>query len=307
MDREILHVCMTMDVERIEAFSPTGGPPDWAFAARSVQSYCNVLAGRGMSATLFVVPDTAVEQGALLRQIAEDTGTELGLHMHPQCWKDHHLRVVDYDYFGGYSGAGQLEILSEALVQVEDLLGDRPRAFRAGNFSANDETFRILGELGFTHGSVSQPGRSAPQYRACWADADPDVHFAHDAFRLVAGDLDFVEVPLTSDRERTDHWTGVGDVRVEGATPVEIAKAVRQEVGRQVGNDVPVKHVCLLTHNFVNYWSDQAEERGRLGVLTEALDLIDEIADDLGLAVRGSTIGDVRDAFLAARGQVKGV
>ena len=307
MESEILHVCMTMDVERIEAYSPMGGPPDWAFAARSVQAYCEVLARRGMSATLFVVPDTALEQGALLAQVAEGTGAELGLHMHPQCWKDHYLDAEAHDYFGGYSGPDQLEMLEEALALVEGVFGYRPRAFRGGNFSANDETFRILQQAGFTHGSVSQPGRSAPRFRACWADADPDVHFAHEAFRLIAGDLEFVEVPLTSDRERTDHWTGVGDVRIEGAKPIEIAKAVRQEVGRQVGDDVPVKHVCLLTHNFVNYWSEDPKEKGRVAVLNRALDLVDEIAEDLGLQVRGSTIGDVREAFLAVKGQVKDV
>jgi len=296
---------MTMDVERIAECSPTGGPPDWAFSARSVRSYCQVLAERGISATLFVVPDTAVEQGLLLRQIAEDTGTELGLHMHPQCWRDHYQNAQAHDYLGGYSGAEQFEILSEALKEVGNALGKQPRAFRGGNFSANDETFRVLTDLGFTHGSVSQPGRSVPKYRACWKDAEPDVHQAHNAFRLSAGDLDFVEVPLTSDRERSEHWTGVGDVRLEGATAEEIAKAVRQEVGRQVGDGMPVKHVCLLTHNTVNYWSDDQSEKGRLGVLNLALDRIDEIADDLGLEVVGTTVADVREAFLATTGQMK--
>jgi hypothetical protein len=291
-----------MDVERIGDYSPTGGPPDWAFAARSVRGYCDALSRRGMSPTLFVVPDTALEQGVLLRQLAEKTGAELGLHMHPQCWKDHYLNPDGHGYLGAYRGADQYEILSEALEQIGDCLGDRPQAFRGGNFSANDETFRTLTELGFTHGSVSQPGRSVARYQACWKDADPDVHLGHEAFRLIPGRLDFVEVPLTSDRERTDHWTGVGDVRVEGATAVEIAKAVRQEVGRQVGDDAPIKHVCLLTHNTVNYWSEDLSEKGRVGVLMQALDYLDEIADDLGLEIRGTTIANVREAFLAARG-----
>ena len=140
------------------------------------------------------------------------------------------------------------------------------------------------------------------RYQACWQDADPDVHFAHEAFRLIPGDLDFVEVPLTSDRERTEHWTGVGDVRIESASATEIAKAVRQEVGRQVGDDAPIKHVCLFTHNTVNYWSDDMSEKGRLAVLLQALVCLDEIAEDLGLEIRGTTIANVREAFLAAKG-----
>jgi peptidoglycan/xylan/chitin deacetylase (PgdA/CDA1 family) len=302
MEREPLYVCMTMDVERIRDFSPTGGPPDWAFAARSVRAYCDALAGRGMSATLFVVPDTALEQGVLLQQLAEETGAELALHMHPQCWKDHYLNPDAHGYWGAYTGSDQQAMLLEALGQIGDCLGDRPRGFRGGNFSANDETFRILTELGFTHGSISQPGRSMTRYQACWQDADPDVHFAHEAFRLIPGDLDFVEVPLTSDRERTEHWTGVGDVRIESASATEIAKAVRQEVGRQVGDDAPIKHVCLFTHNTVNYWSDDMSEKGRLAVLLQALVCLDEIAEDLGLEIRGTTIANVREAFLAAKG-----
>lgn len=297
MGCEPLYVCMTMDVERLTEHSPTGGPTDWAFAARSVQSYCGLLTEYQLPATLFVVPDTAVEQGALLRKIAEETGSELGLHMHPQGWKDHYLNVEAHDYLGGYTAEEQHAILAEALTQVDQCLGERPRAFRGGNFSANDDTFRVLADLGFTHGSVSQPGRSVPRFKACWKDAELDVHFAHRAFRQLQGDLDFVEVPLTSDQMRTDHWTGVGDVRLEGATAEEIAKAVRQEVGRQVGDDVLVKHVCILTHNMVNYWSDDVNEKGRKGVLVETLRLIGEVAGDLGLEVKGATLQMVGDAY----------
>lgn len=306
MASELLYVCMTMDVERIREYSPTGGPPSWAFAARSVQNYCGVLAEHGLPATLFVVPDTAVEQGTLLQKIAEKTGAELGLHMHPQCWKDHHLREADYDYLGGYTAEEQYEILSDALLQVGECLGVRPRSFRGGNFSANDDTFRVLADLDFTHGSVSQPGRSAPRFKACWHNAHLDVHCAHGAFRHVPGDLNFVEVPLTSDQLRTDHWTGVGDVRIENASAQEIAKAVRQEIGRQVGDDVPIKHVCLLTHNFVNYWSEDENEKGRRGVLMETIRLIEEIATDLGLKVQGATTEMVRNAYMG-KVQVTGV
>lgn len=298
MGREPLYVCMTMDVERISPYSPTGGPPDWSFAARSVSNYCNALAQFALPPTLFVVPDTAIEQGELLRKIAGDTGAELGLHMHPQCWKDHYQDAAAHDYWGGYTAEEQHAMLSEAISQIGDSLGGPLRAFRGGNFSANDDTFRVLANLGFTHGSVSQPGRSVPRLRACWKDAPLDVHFAHKAFRLVPGNLDFVEVPLTSDQHVTDHWTGVGDVRIESATPEEIAKATRQEVGRQVGDDALVKHVCLLTHNFVNYWSDVEAEKGRKGVLVCALERIAEIAEDLGLEMQGATLQMVRDVYV---------
>lgn len=298
MSSKSLYVSMTMDVERIIEHSPLGGPPTWEFSERSVRNYCNLLAERGLPATLFVVPDTALIQGQVLLDVARETGSELGMHMHPQCWGNRYQDVEAYDHLGGYTGREQYEIISAGLKQISEGLGVLPRAFRGGNFSANDETFGVLTDLGFTHGSLSQPGRRVTRFKAVWKDACLDVHRANREFRGAIGDLDFVEVPLTSDQERTDHWTGVGDVRIEGATSKEIAKAVLQEVGRQVREGVPVKHVCLLTHNFVNYWSTEVEVKGRQGVLLEVIDRIKEISNELGLKMIGITVGGLREVFL---------
>lgn len=304
MAREPLYVCMTMDVERIVEFSPIGGPPTWEFGERAVRAYCGLLAEHGLPVTLFVVPDTATEQGEMLREVVEQTGSELGMHIHPEYWRDHYKNPKAHDCLGGYTGEEQRRILAEALEQTTEGLGVRPRAFRGGNFSANDATFGVLVDLGFTHGSVSQPGRAVSRVKAVWRDACPDVHRAHRAFRMVPGDLGFIEVPLTSDRERTDHWTGVGDVRFEGATPEQVAKAVRQEVTQQVKEKALLKHVCFLTHSYVNYWSSDESERGRRGVLKGSISKIRRIADELGLEVKGATIRDVREAFLVAERSV---
>ena len=297
---DTLHVCMTMDVERIAKHSPTGGPATWDSADRSARSYCELLADRGFPPTLFVVPDTATEQGELLQDLSDSTGAEMGLHFHPQCWGANYRDPASHEYLGGYTGEEQQRLLSGALDQAAAGLGQQPRAFRGGNFSANDETYEVLVDLGFTHGSVSQPGRAVTRFRAVWTDACPDVHRAHRAFRMSPGDLDFVEVPLTSDRSVTDHWTGVGDVRIESTTPAAVGKAVRNEVGRQVAEGTPLKHVCLFTHNTVNYWSSAVSEKGKQGVLNASLDEICEAADELGLAPIGSTLSDVREAFLRA-------
>ena len=287
-----------MDVERIKPLSPMGGPPDWDFAERSVRSYCEVLQSYGLKATLFIVPDTAEEQAELFKDLGGSGSVELGMHMHPQCWGDRYKRSEEHEYLGGYSGKDQHRILSGGLDQFESAIGVRPRAFRGGNFSANDETFRTLVDLGFTHGSVSQPGRTVTRYRAAWADAVWEVHRAHTAFRCAEGDLDFVEVPLTSDRTVTDHWTGIGDVRIEGATSEQILKAASQEVSRQIEGSVLIKHVCILTHNFVNYWSADADSEGRLDILKQSLDGFGQIAEKLGLELCGSTTADVREAYL---------
>jgi len=293
-----LHICMTMVVERIVALSPMGGPPDWDFAEHSVRSFCETLRVYGLRATLFIVPDTAEKQSELFRDLAESTGAELGMHMHPQCWKDNYLNSDDHEYLGGYSGEDQFQILSEGLSQWTEAIGFRPVSFRGGNFSANDETFGVLVDLGFTHGSVSQPGRVVSRYRASWSDAVWDVHRPHKAFRCAEGDLDFVEVPLTSDRLRTDHWTGVGDVRIENATAEQIGLAASQEVIRQTEEDRPLKHICILTHNFVNYWASDEGEENRLVILKQAILGFKELGERLDLQVVGSTTQDIRNTYL---------
>ena len=81
MEREPLYVCMTMDVERIRDFSPTGGPPDWASAARSVRAYCDALAGR-VSAELLRLSESEEAREKLGRELQAVTAplAELGAY-----------------------------------------------------------------------------------------------------------------------------------------------------------------------------------------------------------------------------------
>jgi hypothetical protein len=298
MDEKVLYVCFTMDVERIKSLSPTGGPPDWGFSERSVRSYCDILIKNGYPVTLFIVPDAATEQRSLFRALSKE-GHECGMHFHNQSWRDHWKTPESYDYLGGYTGDEQKALLSESLSQTADALSFAPLAFRPGNFSANDESFKAIVGAGFTHGSVSQPGRCAPRVKAVWSGAPLTVHRAHPSFRLIPGKLDFVEVPATSDQSRRDHWTGVGDIRFEDADADRIKKALRQEIGQQVSEKAPLNHVCLYTHNFVQYWPDSGgESRSRLGVLKETLAALPEIANDFGLSVKGATTSMVRQAFI---------
>jgi peptidoglycan/xylan/chitin deacetylase (PgdA/CDA1 family) len=198
-----LYVCFTMDVERIRSQSPPGGTPTWECGELCVRSYCDALLQRGYPATLFIVPDTAEKQARLFQQMRAD-GHECGLHIHPQGWGDNYKNPDAHDYLGGYSGEQQFEMLGRAKGQWANAIGVAPDAFRAGNFSANDETFRVLDALQFRSSSTSQPGRVVPGFRAVWAGATRIVHRAHRGFRLIEGDLDLVEVPATVDATRTE-------------------------------------------------------------------------------------------------------
>jgi hypothetical protein len=55
----------------------------------------------------------------------------------------------------------------------------------------------VLDELGFLGGSLSNPGRVLPEHCSVWAGAEPYPHRAHSGFRLIRGESDFVNVPVS--------------------------------------------------------------------------------------------------------------
>ena len=186
-------------------------------------------------------------------------------------------------------------------------MGYSPLAFRPGNFSANDETFAVIREVGFTHGSVSQPERSINGYKAVWKGASRNVHKAHSAFRLIEGDLDFVEVPVTVavEMDTAGNWTGTGDIRLEYTSLESLDAAVCNEIKRQTDEKASFKHLCFFTHNFVAYSDDTNDSRGKL--LADLAKKLPEIADKNGFAIKGATIRSVRNAFITNNSQSQGI
>ncbi len=194
---EKLDTNFTMDCERIEKFSPMGGPKTWEFSERAIEGFSEILSAKGLLATFFIVPETAHQHRDLFLDL-EKKGFELGMHLHPQSFDD--LRYEDY--VGGYSLEKQIEILREAINVWAEALGKIPKSFRPGSLSANDSTFKALYTVGFRQGSVSAPEREAPEARAVWRGAYPYAHHVHPDFRLVPGKLDVYEVPFTDDWDR---------------------------------------------------------------------------------------------------------
>lgn len=294
---EKLFVSFTMDAERIAGKCPTGGPPSWEFAEKSVRDYCGLLGSRGYPVTFFILPDTAEQQSSLFRDVARD-GHECAMHFHAQSWRDNYLSPDDWQYLGGYPPDVQEPILRDARDQWADAIGHMPAAFRPGNCSANDATYGILESLGFTCGSVSIPGRCKASFYAIWTDADRTVHRANHAFRMVAGDLDFVEVPITTDCRVTDHWSGTGDVRFETAEVPAIVAGATDHLQAQVDARSRIKHLCLFTHNSVCY--DPKEAENRANVLLGVMEQLPDIAAQFGLEPEGCTVSGMRTAFLSA-------
>ena len=211
----------------------------------------------------------------------EDWGAELGLHLHPQ----------DYgyaDYLGGYTLEEQKNMLEEACTLWSEALGKRPQSFRGGNFSANDATFPALAGCGFRQGSLSVPGRSFTRVKSNWAGGSMQPYHAHPANRLLAGALDFLEIPVTADWESV-MWGGLTklELRLEMVDARSHGFTIRKNVDRQLDAGVEHPYLLALTHNIFDY-SNPAEFRRQ--VLDGVLDEIDRYAGEKELQKTGFTL-----------------
>jgi hypothetical protein len=205
MDNPI-YVLITMDVEpALPADRPaaTTGPLSYADSERFIRAYAALAGERGWPVSFMIHPEVTHAHPGLLLDLERD-GACLGLHIHPWKFADGAYKA----HFGGLRPEEQYAIVSEAVAMWYGGMGKRPRYFRPGTFSANDATFRVLADLGFRGGSVSLPGRVYPDMNAVWAGAELDPHRGHAAFRHVAGDLDFVNVPLSVDVSRVENRDG---------------------------------------------------------------------------------------------------
>jgi hypothetical protein len=287
-----LYVAFTMDCERIAAESPPGGPESWALSERAIRGYCERLLDRGYRPTLFLVPECAARHADLLARLA-GRGVELGLHVHPQSLGDHRYGR----YLGEYSADEQREIVAQAADLLARATGLRPVSFRPGNFSASDDTYPLLYDLGFRQGSVSDPGRALPQFAALWEEACPDPHHVDPADRLRAGALPFLEVPLTTDPERRRPEGMPYELRLESGSFESWQRPVLERcLARQGRERVAFRALCALTHNCYAY--DRRDDP-RTETLEGMLDYLDDLARREDLVP--VTLAEAHERFRGAR------
>lgn len=244
-----LYIAFTMDGERIRAESPPGGPDTWELSEHALRGYAETLLVHGLPVTILPTPENAQRHASLHRELAAH-GAEIGLHLHPESFLDGR-----YDRpLGAYDAGTQREILSKAADMVAQAVGARPTSFRSGNFSASDETFGLLADLGFTASSCSLPGRDIEHWAARWLGTNRYPHRAHAANRLIAGGLPIVEIPVTSDPvERTPSGDG-RDLRIErGAFEVWHGPIVARTLDDIERSHPPVAGICVFTHNTFRY------------------------------------------------------
>ena len=237
------------------------GPTDYEASESSIRGFVSLCDDLGLAPTLFVHPQVGEQHRDLFLDL-RDSGVCLGLHLHPY--------KLNPDYradLGAYAAETQREILTEAIDRWEAVFDEHPRYVRPGVFSANDATYQVLDDIGFLGGSVSTPGRVKPDAAAVWAGAPVDPHRGHAAFRMLPGDLDFVDAPVTVDRSRpvTGGHLGQGgyeslyvsDIEAEALDPDASAydlAAVTRNTLERIERDSPSRPALVTnTHNNMAY------------------------------------------------------
>lgn len=271
LDRPRLFIAFTMDCHPATSKAAPEGPRSWEQSAAAIDGYWTHLARGGLAVTLFLTPRVAEFHTPLLEEAAE-VGVELGLYLQPQS-----LEGTNYNRFlGYYPGEAQRTIIARALEEFQASLGRRPQSARPAMFSANDDTYPSLFELGFRQGSVSSPGRRVGSHAANWGEAVPDAHYVNPRDRLAAGDLPFLEVPVTTDP--THRRSGVApDLTVENGTLADWHRPlIEAQLQRMDAAGVAFRVLCFTTRNVFAYHHSADPVARTLGDIVDYLDVLAE-------------------------------
>lgn len=263
---------------------------DPALGERALRGLLEVLQREELPGTFYVIPTDLEACTALYREAAA-RGCEIGLHVHPA--------DLGFEEFLGVLGPeDQRTVLTQARDHFEKAIGGPPKSICIGYNSANDYTYPLLVELGFTHGKASCPTRILPECASVWAGAPLDAHYAHPYNRLLPGWLDFVELPNTIDPE-SRMWGGKHpqDLRVELVDAKNHWYTIAKAVDRQLRDQPAVKYLEISTHNIFDF-SDPANFRRE--TLDKTIAHIKRILADKGCRLIPATAAAIADAFRAA-------
>ncbi|HET9222127.1 MAG TPA: hypothetical protein VFO07_06470, partial [Roseiflexaceae bacterium] len=148
---------------------------------------------------------------------------------------------------------------------------------RSGAFSANDATFQVLYQLGFRQGSLSVPGRDLPRDAACWTHTEQDAHYVNPSDRLRAGDLPFLELPVTSDPNTFYLQGHPSDLCIENSTVEDWHRPlIEQHLTRMAAAKVAFRALCLYTHSGLAYYQDDDRHSATIEQLIEYFDTLAE-------------------------------
>ncbi len=272
-----LFVLFTMDVEPRSEKTGNSGPASDEAGMHSVRDFQGILHSAGYRGTYFVHPELVEAYPEFYRTI-ERAGSGVGLHLHTSKFAGATRRCE----LGGFEAAEQRELIESASKMYENGLGVRPLIFRPGCFSANDSTYGVLYDLGFIGGGISIPGRIWPDRFCVWSGACPYTHFAHRTFRQCAGDLPFVDIPLSVGLTTPLCHHPVGfqhyrDLRPGGVySETDEVAYNRRELLRQIlqgmaADDPPVKTLVIDVHNDRDFTSAASQAANDLRTVLEGI------------------------------------
>ena len=220
---------------------------DSAFGERSARGFMKILEDHGLKGTFYLISTDAAASPAFYKEL-RDRGHQVGLHIHPS-------EEGEFEEFLGiYGPEEQNRILTLARDRFAQALSFQPKGICIGYISTNDHTYGVLSTMGFTHGVASLPSRVLPECVSVHAGAPLDIHYAHPYNRILPGNLDFVEIPLTVDIE-SRMWGGrhPQDLRVELVDSKNHWYTINKAIKRQIEDQVPIPYLQVNTHNTFDY------------------------------------------------------
>ncbi len=288
-----INIVVTMDVElpTSATHESASGPPDYDTGDVWTRAFVELAAEYDCPSTLFIHPEVALARTDSFRDIAAK-GNCLALHLH--AWRfDSRFQCE----FGGLTENESRIMLGEASALWKHAFGERPKFFRPGTLSANDSIFRVLAELGFRGGSVSLPGRVFSDKHAVWMGAPLDPHRGHADFRLIEGDLEFANMPISVDTsdfvskgERYFYW----DLRPDFSA-VDHRRLVGNVLDQISARAPAVPCINLLTHNDNDFTDPNDRVRGNLVTVLEE---IHRACSTRGIRPIGATLETVCEKVL---------
>jgi hypothetical protein len=254
---------------------------------RAIRGLGEMLAETKTKGTFLVIPGDSAAHARIYEDLAS-AGHEIGLHYHP--W------IEGRSEFLGFEGPeAQRELLSEGIDRHAQAMGVRPLAFCPGYGSANDSTFGVLEELGFTHGLVSIPTRDLPQCACVWGSSPLDPHYPHRYNKSLVGDVNFVDLPPTIDPQ-SRMWGGAHpqDLRVELVDAKNHFYTIDKAVRRQLRDQTPLVQVHAVTHNIFEFNDPKNFRRETYFGIVEATR---KIAERENLTFRGVTLAEMAERY----------
>lgn len=261
-----LHVVVTMDCQPAATRAAPEGPRTWNLSARAIDGFCTRLLNAGFPPTLLVAPSCADAHAPLLEAL-QGSGVELGLLIQPQTLEG----AGFHRHLGQYGRPEQEQIVRLSIRRFQDALGERPLSVRSALFSASDDTFGVLYDLGFRQGSLSSPGRRVTKHAAVWSGAVPDAHLVDREHRLRAGTLPFLEIPVTTDATQVRGAVSPDLVVESGSFEAWHRPLIEGQLQRMEQGDVPFRALCVATRNCFDYHGGGDKPATALAALVDYL------------------------------------